>query len=328
MVIRRHRGTTAGLGLLGVLAFVLPALLALVLSAPAGAAGTLPTPGKVETGRTRKVDLIMRLKAAPQTLILGSSRALKCPPAVLRQLTGKRVFNLAISCGRPVDVWCYLQLLHDRFPKAGYNALWLLDVEQMIQGNRTAVTRVPEDLLWEPRLARYLPAALQVMPPGYRQPKDDDQIYTSAGWLKWSHYEVKERQGMTLGKWMPGTLKYFDKKYPRKPPRMAFSPCSYFTECVREFNAAGNVPVVVLSPYYTRLLDFLRKQGWDDCRADVVAWLREQQRQGLKFVLLDFSRPRSFGGDPTAFFDGYHMRNGLAATVVKAAVKRSGDALK
>jgi hypothetical protein len=188
---------------------------------------------------------------------------------------------------------------------------------------------VPDDLLWEKRLARYLPANLQVMPPGYRPPKDDDQIYTQWGWLKLSHYEIKERQGMTLGKWMPGTLRDFDKKYPRKPPRLAFSPCYYFVECVRQLNAWGHVPVVVLSPYYPRLLEFLRRQGWDDCRADVVAWLRAQQReQGLEFVLLDFSRPRSFGGDPSAFFDGYHMRNGLAATAVKAAVKRSGDALK
>lgn len=311
-----------------ILATALLAAGLMLLPAVAGAAGTLPTKGKVETGRTRKVDLIVRLEAAPQTLILGSSRALKCPPTVLRQLTGKRAFNAAISCGRPVDVWCYFQLLRERFPNGRFNALWLLDVEQMIQGDRTRVTRVPEDLLWEPRLARYLPANLQVMPPGYRDPKDDDQIYTPAGWLKWSHYEVKEQKGMTLAKWLPGTLKYFDKKYPRKTPRLAYSPCYYFVECVQQMNEWGKTPVVVLSPYYPKLLEFLRKQGWDDCRADVVAWLREQQRQGLEFVLLDFSRPRSFGGDPSAFFDGYHMRNGLAATVVKAAVKRSGDALK
>jgi len=307
-------------------ALFLTALLA--LPSVAAATGQLPTPGKVETGRTRKVDLIMRLPSAPQTLVFGSSRGLKCPPGLLTKLTGRRAFNAAISCGRPIDEWCYLELLKERFPGSDYNALWMLDVEQLIQGNRTAVTKVPDDLLWEPRLSRYLPDFLQVMPPNYKDPKDDDQIYTRWGWLKLSHYEVKEREGMTLGKWMPSTLKYFDKKYPRTPPRLAYSPCYYFVECVKQFNAWGHTPVVVLSPYYCKLLSFIRKQGWDDCRADVVAWLREQQEQGLDFVLLDFSRPRYFGGDPKAFFDGYHMRNGLAATVVREAVKRSGDALR
>lgn len=273
------------------------------------------------------MNLIEHLKVAPQTVIFGSSRALKFPPAELKRLTGRRTFNAAVSSGRPIDEWCLQQLIRTRFPHADYRALIMLDVEQML-GNPDRMA-IPDDLLWEPRLTRYLPAELRVFPPGYPPPRADDETYTPWGFAQLGHYDIKEAQGMTQARWMPSTIAYFGRKYGASTTGPAKASAVYLRKLVEELNSWGTTPVIALTPYNTRLLSYLKARGWQKMHDMTVRFVRRlHDEDGLRLVLLDFSSPLSIGGRDDEFYDGYHPRLSLARKEILAAVKDSGRALR
>jgi hypothetical protein len=66
-----------------------------------------------------KTDLIMDMKAPPELLVLGGSRALRFQPSYIRRLTGLSAFNGAVTRATPQDEWCFVNLLHSRFPARG-----------------------------------------------------------------------------------------------------------------------------------------------------------------------------------------------------------------
>lgn len=69
----------------------------------------------VQDSRSEKVELFERLEAAPQGLILGSSRALKFEPEYLQARTSQRFFNFAVNHGRPEDFLAIVRYYRHRF---------------------------------------------------------------------------------------------------------------------------------------------------------------------------------------------------------------------
>lgn len=69
----------------------------------------------VQDSRCEKVELFERLEAAPQGLILGSSRALKFEPEYLQTRTSQTFFNFAVNHGRPEDFLATVRYYRDRF---------------------------------------------------------------------------------------------------------------------------------------------------------------------------------------------------------------------
>jgi hypothetical protein len=296
-------------------------------STPSPSPGTGPLHTTVLTGRQNKVNLILRLPSAPQTVIFGSSRTLKFESAYLKKLTGRRTFNTAVSSGRPIDEWCFQQLLRKRFPHANYRALIMLDVEQLL-GDPAKIKRVPDDLLYVPELTQFLPLELLRVPPDYAPPRPDDEKYTAWGFAYLGHYDIKERTGMTQAKWMPGTLQYFGHKYPGGAHGPALASVIYLRKLIAELNAWGTTPVIALTPYNTQLLSFIKARGWQrwhDMTVNVVKELRDTEH--LKLIFMDFSDPSSVGGNDGEFYDGYHPRTSLTEKMIRAALKRSGRAL-
>src|SRR5262249_2582338 len=107
---------------------LLAATLALnVVVDPFALAHTNVVPGAVENDRAIKLDLIERLRSAPGTLILGSSRARQAEPAYLRRLTGRSGFNAAVTGGTAADAWVMTRYLADRKPLRGRAYLWFVD---------------------------------------------------------------------------------------------------------------------------------------------------------------------------------------------------------
>jgi hypothetical protein len=292
---------------------------------PSSSVGPLHT--TVLTGRQNKVNLIEHLPSSPQTVIFGSSRTLKFESAYVKKLTGRRTFNSAVSSGRPIDEWCFQQLIRKRFPHANYKALIMLDVEQML-GDPTKIKRVPDDLLYVPALTQFLPPELLKVPPLYAAPRADDEKYTTWGFAYLGHYDIKERQGMTEAKWMPGTLQYFGHKYPGGAYGPALSSVIYLRKLISELNSWGTTPVVALTPYNTQLLSFIKARGWQkwhDMTVNFVKQLRDKEH--LKLVFMDFSYPSSVGGNDTEFYDGYHPRTSLTEKMIRVVLKRSGRVL-
>lgn len=63
----------------------------------------------------------------------------------------------------------------------------------------------------------------------------------------------------------------------------------------------------------------MRDAGWNERRAEVVAWLkRGQKKHPLR--LLDLSELSSSEGDPDAFYDGFHVERANARRLVRTVV--------
>ena len=132
--MRRIRSITA------VLAF------AVGLGAAAAGAGSAPDG---PTDRSVKLDLIAKLKQAPEILILGDSRGRQAEPSVLRQLTGHTGFNAAVTGGSAPDAWVFTRYAADRFPGQKRRYIWF------VSGGLTTNVVDPR-LRADPRGRRYL----------------------------------------------------------------------------------------------------------------------------------------------------------------------------
>ncbi len=143
------------LALVVVTVVAMGAVLALnVVADPYGSVGTHFFPTVTTSDRTVKADRIQALKQPPQLVVLGSSRSMRYEPSYLQKKTRLRTFNAGVNgIGGTADAWAMTQFIHETFPNAHPNYLWLVDVESFvpfaIQG-RTAS---------EPRLAKFVGAA-------------------------------------------------------------------------------------------------------------------------------------------------------------------------
>ena len=70
----------------------------------------------VATDRSVKLDLIAKLKQAPEVLILGDSRGRQAEPSFLQRLTGHTGFNAAVTGGSAPDAWVFARYTAERFP--------------------------------------------------------------------------------------------------------------------------------------------------------------------------------------------------------------------
>ncbi len=139
-------------GLLAAAAVLVVAVAAFnLLTDPWGVFGVGIFPPRVNQDRSTKADLIAGLRQPPQLLIYGSSRAWTVEAARVEQLTGLRTFNAAVTAGRPSDAYVFTRVVHDRWPQATPDFLWLLDVEAFQRGT------LPPSLLADSRFSRYLP---------------------------------------------------------------------------------------------------------------------------------------------------------------------------
>ena len=122
-----------------------------LLTDPWGVFGVGIFPPRVNQDRSTKADLLTGLQEPPELLIYGSSRAWTVEAARVEQATGLRTFNAAVTAGRPADAYVFTEVVHDRWPQAKPDFLWLLDVEAFLRGP------LPPSLLAESRFSRYLP---------------------------------------------------------------------------------------------------------------------------------------------------------------------------
>ena len=326
-----------------------------------------------EASRTEKIRLLDKLAQAPQLLVLGSSRAMRLDPALLRRLTGLTAFNAAVSSGTCADAWCFLHLAADRFPSTpAPRVIWMLDVEQF----RARV--IHPWLLSVPRLTQYIPAQFLPAAPrsasaGAPSPADltrptpvagtpaparasafrpavrtspsagpvsavADQtsgaavdygyrrIYAPDGLLRWAPDDYKAAHGWSLADGIANSVQKYRAIYPRGFKGLGSMPGWFVRESIKLLNSQGVRPVIVLTPYQPRLLDFIAGRGWPRRHQQVLAFFASL-RPSCDFVLLDMTRLSSFGGRSSEFYDGTHGRAALMGKLARAVVRRSGSAL-
>jgi len=296
---------------------------------PYGTVGTGLMPPVTWTDRSLKVALIERLARAPQVVVLGSSRAMKVEPAFITTKTGRTAFNAAVSSGKPIDAWAFVNLIHDRFPTARSTYLWLLDVE--------AFRTYPTDpgLLNTPQLAQYLSAgarartrisqlpslfswetsrtAWRVLRRRVRQAASSPAPtaaggaeFSSDGFRTLDYHDRRVSEGVSLASEIRRTIRQGEETYRDEYKRLSAAAERDFERTLGLMNRLGATPVLVITPMHPTMLADVAPLGWSARHRDVLGYLRSL-RPRYRFLLLDFSRVSAFGGSAAAFYDGYHM---------------------
>jgi hypothetical protein len=320
-----------------------------VLVDPYGTVGTNLLASGVPRDPSTKATLIKGLRTPPQLVVLGSSRSLKVRPSYLHALTGENVFNAGVRDATPVEEYALVHFIHDRFPDAHIHWLWLLDVEAfrgdtispalldsadlapyVSSGDRlTARLHGIVDLLsW-----RALEDSISSIRAGDRPDTVPDTHSRRIG--PHIRHLIARSEGFTADgyytrvdyNWPKSTAKY-EAMYGDGSLYTHLSGLSksYLERTLRDLNAWGEAPVIVLSPMHPKLERELGPVGWSARHRDLVAYL-----QGLhpryRFRFLDFTSIRSFGGDPHGFYDPVHLRPANIHRMLSAVLRRAGDAL-
>jgi hypothetical protein len=315
--------------LIVVAALVMGGVLALnVIADPYGSVGTHFFPTVTTSDRTVKADKIEQLAEPPELVVLGSSRSMRYEPSYLEQKTGLSAFNAGVNgIGGTADAWAMTRFIHDTWPEADPEYLWLLDVESFVPfevGARTAN---------EPRMAQYVgQASIGKGPREFAQALWQnrstllslDTAYDSTRLILYRE-EAKSSQSkyrkqilddgvLKPRKW---SEKEWDRRWPNSIERYSnlhknvfkgLDPTAqeYFQKTLAFMNEQGKTPVIALTPVNPKLRKILSPLGWDDRYAEVVAYVESLQGQ-YDFVFLDMTDPRVFDYDKQEWYDGVHM---------------------
>ena len=195
-----------------------------------------------------KSELIMRMKTPPALVVLGGSRALRFQPSFIRRVTGLSAFNAAVPHATPEDEWSFVNLFHQRFPRARFRFLWIIHCDEFDEFSPEA------DLLEDPFLSRFLPASyvnarLDALGPSAgaslfaetRQPS----VITPSGFTVWDELSAAAKTGtlrQRVDSYTKGTLAFYRKT----PPRIDALPGHYFAMTLRLMNDMGARPTIVL----------------------------------------------------------------------------------
>ena len=311
-----------------------------LLTDPWGVFGIGIFPPRVNQDRSTKADLLTQLKQPPELLVYGSSRAWQIEAARVQQATGLRTFNAAVTAGRPSDAYVFTRVVHDRWPRAKPDFLWLLDVEAFQRGP------LPPSLLAESRFSRYLPwrakAAAQLDELGWLASwtglrasydvwkKHPTKAKVRASWLKRISPDgtVKTPQSSeardgpkTLTKWSAAEVTQY-RAFVRLDPEAE----TYVEKTLQLFASWGGKGIVVLTPTQPQVLEAAQGAGWKLRHAEVLRLLEGLQKR-YDFAIVDMTSVSSFGGDPAGFFDATHMTRENQRTMIDAVLTQAGARL-
>ncbi len=303
---RRRRRTAVPNGAL----VLLTALL--VVSVASGAASA------VKTDRSVKLDLIAKLKQAPEVLILGDSRGRQAEPSYLERLTGHTGFNAAVTGGSAPDAWVFTRYTADRFPRTRRGYIWFVSA-----GLTTNI--VDPRLKADPRGQRYLEeVAPYLSTQTISVSWHTDTRYLPDGSVPHGRGTPSREHARKVSADAAEVVAQIRRHPPVAPTP---DPARYrlFEHVLAYMNAHGSRPVIVLNPVYPTILAELRRQGmplW----ASSLDYLRSL-RPRLGFVVVDCRDIRAWGGSTADFSNPTHVDWRNMRRMLKYIVAHAGGVL-
>jgi hypothetical protein len=284
----------------------------------------------VPNDRTIKADLLDELEQSPQALIFGGSRATRFEPAYLEKLTGLRGFNLALQNGRPEDAWALVNHLRTTRPGIRPHVIWFVHVEAFREQGLSV------GLIQDERLSRYFPDEL-IATEREKLPTTKEEMpagrdlalttYGPDGVVLRNRYDIRAGQGYTLERALDWSVSRALERYATTTPALDPRSTEYFEKTLDLLDRLDTTPVIVFMPIHPTLLAAVRPLGWEQRHREVLDYLHKLQDEH-PFVTLDLSRLQSIGGDPDAFYDGFHMTRSNARRVLEAVVERAPEAFE
>lgn len=269
-------------------------------------------------------------RAAPDVLLLGSSRSVMLDPQQVRRVTGATAYNAGISSGAARELLAVTSFADLRGGGRLPRIVVLLDLEAF--DNRRPTARVLDYLgrletaraqcrevdrcrrAWT-RSARTLVAdaiarqRTSNRPYRETQRADGRQVNGMLERMEAQGIDLapirRERIATRIRSYRPGG---FDKVYPA--PRAAFE------EMLMLANARGVEPTIAITTMHPQCIRRCGPAGWTARREEVRALLDELQVRH-DFRLIDLSYPATWGGSARHFFDEIHLRPRGAALVVR-----------
>lgn len=303
--------------------------------------GTGVFPTVIPEDSSTKLELLNKLPAPPQAVVLGSSRAMRIEPSYIQKQTGLRSFNAAVRSGTPLDAWAFANYIHDRFPGASPRYLWMLDLNAF----QYQAPAFHDNLFHTPALARYFPSA-------DRNSLSLSDLWTMLSWqtttdsVRAVRAEIEGTPPLvkpdrrapgeftpdggrtsgdfgTPGKTLAVRIRYTASQNKRDYSSPTFSPqpTQYFERTLASMNRWGIHPVLVLTPVHPTLLKIIGPLGWNSRHQQVLDYLAKLQAR-YRFTVIDMTQISSFGGDPNDFYDGSHMKVKNLRLMIDAILKR------
>jgi hypothetical protein len=284
----------------------------------------LPPSAWRASDRTFKLDLIEKMAKPPQLIIFGGSRGTRFDPALFEQLTGLRTFNAAFSNGRPTDAWAFTSYLVQHEHVKRLHCFWALQPSSFYQ------KQMDVGLLTDERLARYFPETLlqEQVPkqiayaalglPLFWSPSE----YGADGHMTWNWYDDRLAHGYTLQESLTQYIASQQSVHHGTGTGVREWGLNqlYFAQTLGLFNSMGITPVLVMMPTHPEVIAAMGQARYAR-KVRVFHNFLDVLRHRYRFALLDYSYIDSFGGDPSAFYDGVHVMQSNADRIVRAAVK-------
>lgn len=279
----------------------------------------------VQDSRGEKLALFDQWTAAPEGLILGSSRALKFEPSYLQQKTNLKFFNFAVNHGRPEDFLAILRLYRQKFhtlPKMiviGVDTASLNDIvpdDARLNSTPRLSEHVPDVCNWDEKLDHYfrllsfqqLSASMKSVAKRIRRTHQDTvpEYFEPDGVIR---YVVREAE-MASGTYdFEAALRYNEREFTSifgtfsclSEKRLA-----YIDEVIK-ICAESDCKVYMFSTVsHPRLRNTLSaKTKFVSIENLAINQLREIAAK-YQATFLDLSTVEHFHGDPTQFVDGIH----------------------
>jgi hypothetical protein len=307
---------------------------------PYGTVGTHLFPIKAMTDREIKADLVAKLTRPPEILIFGSSRAWKLDPEFIRRQTGRRAFNASTSGGMTSDAWAFTNLVHDRFPGARLDFLWIFDVTQL------AGAKVSPGVRNTASLRRYFSRSDL-----YGGAADDigslfswSTLATSIGTLRNLEADrakvEKQRTRWSATGWFIDNAHQteVDKHPPLPDVRFHIRDKSavyreyhtldplakrFFEQTLQKFASWGGRGLIVIPPSEPRLITALLPLGYDARYREVLAYLATLQKR-YDFTVVDMNSVDKYGGSGRDFLDGVHLRTSGMERMMNKVLRQTG----
>jgi hypothetical protein len=301
--------------------------------------GTRLLPSAIENDRTTKLDLIDKLKASPQVVVLGSSRSRQAQPSYIDKLTGlKTGFNAGVTGGTAADAWVMIRRIGARFPEGKRAYIWFLDYKLATDG-------LNPQLAQDPRAGPYLGnkgvgfsladvgtyIGFQATKSSYRVLKacveghcHGDIHYNPDGSLTKASQRVLPEHATSLKLAVKQHLADIRRQPPTLPPYTK-KQFLYFDQALAWMNAHRATPVIVLNPIYPSVYRLMHERHYRREQQALAELHRLQKR--FHFVVVDCSDIRRWHGKAKWFNNATHVNGQNMRLMLRYIVKHSHGAL-